>query len=154
MIYLNQTLLTKLITFVDTSDEECCGFFFGYEADQRRTITDIMRVNNTSRNDKQRSFEIAPKDYLRAENFADRYNLQLLGVYHSHPNYPAIPSDYDRVAAQPNFSYIILSVMNKHFEAIRSWNLNSNLQFQEEPVVITYINQQLHGYRNHSNTAT
>lgn len=153
MIYLNQTLLSKLITFVEASDEECCGFFFGHEADQHRTITNIMRVNNASRNDKQRSFEIASKDYLSAENFADHCNLQLLGVYHSHPNYPAIPSDYDRVAAQPNFSYIILSVMNKNFEAIRSWNLNSNLQFQEESVFITYINQQLHGHRNHSNTA-
>ena len=153
MLYLNQTLLTNLVSAAEVSDEEHCGFFFGHEADQDRIITDIMHVDNAAMDNRQHTFAIAPKDYLRAENFAERQNLQLLGVYHTHPNCPAIPSEYDRIAAQPYFSYLILSVMNKKFAAIRSWNLNSNFQFQEESVFISYINKQLHGYRNHSNTA-
>jgi len=138
MLFLHQNILTKLIAIVEPHAEECCGFFFGHEAGDHRTITDIMWVNNESRDDRQKTFEISSKDYLDAEDFAERRHLQLLGVYHSHPNHPPIPSEYDRIAAQPYFSYIILSVMNKKFESIRSWNLNSNFQFEEESLSRTY----------------
>jgi proteasome lid subunit RPN8/RPN11 len=137
MISLDQNLLENLVAAVEPSADECCGFFFGHEEGGHRVITNIMGVENSAR-DKVRSFEIASKDYLKAENLAGQYNLQLLGVYHSHPNHPAIPSEYDRVAAMPYFSYIILSVINKKFDAIRSWNLNSNFQFEEESLSITY----------------
>jgi len=137
MISLNQNLLKKLVADVEPSTDECCGFFFGPDKGEHRVITKIMSVENSAP-DKFRNFAIAPKDYLNAENFADQYNLQFLGVYHSHPNYPAIPSEYDRLAAWPYFSYIILSIINKKFDAIRSWNLNSNFQFEEESLSITY----------------
>lgn len=137
MISLDQNLLENLVAEVEPSTDECCGFFFGHEEGGDRVITKIMCVENSAR-EKFRNFEIASKDYLNAENIAAKYNLQLLGVYHSHPNHPAIPSEHDRIAAMPYFSYIILSVMNKKFEAIRSWNLNSNFQFEEESLSITY----------------
>jgi proteasome lid subunit RPN8/RPN11 len=153
MLFLNQILLAKLKGAVEHDTQECCGFVFGYEAGLHRTITDIMRVDNTSFGDKRRSFAISSKAYRDAENFAECNNLQLLGIYHSHPNCPAIPSEYDRMAALPYFSYLILSIMNNKFHAIRSWNLNSNFQFEEESLAITHINTQLHGYRNYPNTA-
>jgi proteasome lid subunit RPN8/RPN11 len=137
MISLDQNVLENLVAAVEHSTDECCGFFFGHEEKGNRVITTIMGVENSAR-EKFRNFEIASKDYLNAENFADQYNLHLLGVYHSHPNCPAIPSEYDRIAAMPYFSYIILSVINKKFDAIRSWNLNGNFQFEEESLSITY----------------
>jgi len=137
MISLDQTLLENLVTAVEPSTDECCGFFFGHEEGEHRVITKIMCVENSAR-EKFRNFEIASKDYLNAENLAAQYNLQLLGVYHSHPNCPAIPSEYDRISAMPYFSYVILSVINKKFDSIRSWNLNSNFQFEEESLSITY----------------
>lgn len=115
--------------------DECCGFFFGAEdAKGNRTITHVLVVNNAKEGDKRRRFEISPKDYLRAEQFADENNLQLLGVYHSHPNHPAIPSETDRLSAQPYFSYIIISVYNKEVKDIRSWRLNRCFQFDEEQI--------------------
>lgn len=153
MLLFNQNLLNKLISVVEDHSEECCGFIFGHEDGKYRTFTHFMKVDNVSRTDKRQSFEIASKDYLLAENFAEYNNIKLLGVYHSHPNHPAIPSEYDRIAAQPYFSYIILSVMNKKFDVIRAWNLNEKVQFFEEvPLSIIYFNQE-NGYRNHSNTA-
>jgi proteasome lid subunit RPN8/RPN11 len=137
MISLDQNVLENLVAAVELSTDECCGFFFGHEEGGHRVITKIMCVENSAR-EKFRNFEIASKDYLKAENLASHCNLQLLGVYHSHPNCPPIPSEYDRIAAMPYFSYIILSVINKKFDAIRSWNLNGNFQFEEESLSITY----------------
>jgi proteasome lid subunit RPN8/RPN11 len=117
---------------VKTFPDECCGFLFGIEKRDERLITDILIVNNVKEGDKKRRFEISPKDYMKAEQYAEKNNLQLLGVFHSHPNHPAVPSEHDRAAAQPWFSYIIISVINKNVDTIRSWRLNENNQFEEE----------------------
>jgi proteasome lid subunit RPN8/RPN11 len=115
--------------------DECCGFFYGTEdARGNRIVTHVLVVNNAKEGDKRRRFEISPKDYLRAEQFADENNLQFLGVYHSHPNHPAIPSETDRLSAQPYFSYIIISVYNKEVTDIRSWRLDASFPFDEEPM--------------------
>ena len=73
-------------------------------------ISKILEVNNAKAGDKKRRFEISGKDYMQAEKFALDNDVLLLGIYHSHPNHPAIPSEHDRVAALPYFSYVILSV--------------------------------------------
>ena len=121
--------------------DECCGFFFGNEIGEERIITNILTVDNSKEGDKRRRFEIAPKDYLDAERFADENELQLLGVYHSHPNHPAVPSEHDRIAAQPYFSYIIISVKENEIADIRSWQLNENFMFEEESIENQSINQ-------------
>ena len=114
--------------------DECCGFFFGKELAEERIVTSVLVVNNAKEGDKRRRFEISPKDYLNAERFADERALHLLGVYHSHPNHPAIPSEHDRVAAQPYFSYLIISVNENEVAGLRSWRLNDNFQFTEEAI--------------------
>jgi proteasome lid subunit RPN8/RPN11 len=114
--------------------DECCGFFFGREDGNDRLLTDIIIVDNAKDGDKRRRFEISPLDYIKAEQFADGQHLQLLGVYHSHPNHPAAPSEQDRLAAQPYFSYIIISVTENQFQDIRSWRLNDERNFVEEKI--------------------
>jgi proteasome lid subunit RPN8/RPN11 len=113
--------------------DECCGFLYGRETGSGdRLITEAVAVDNSKAGDKRRRFEISPKDYLKGEQYAIEKDLLLLGIYHSHPNHPAIPSEHDRVAAQPYFSYIIISVMNGEVDHIRSWRLNAAEQFEEE----------------------
>jgi proteasome lid subunit RPN8/RPN11 len=114
--------------------DECCGFLFGKEEGDDRILTDILVVNNSKEGDKRRRFEIAPKDYLKAERYADKTGQTLLAVYHSHPNHPAIPSEHDRVAAQPFFSYLIVSVQDGKIDHARSWRLNDDQQFEEETI--------------------
>jgi proteasome lid subunit RPN8/RPN11 len=122
--------------------DECCGFLFGSESgDGNRTISKIREVNNAKPGDKKRRFEITGRDYMQAEQFALENDLLLLGIYHSHPNHPAIPSEHDRVAAQPYFSYIILSVMQGRIDHIRSWRLNEDAQFEEEKFLSAHLNQ-------------
>jgi proteasome lid subunit RPN8/RPN11 len=118
---------------VDAFPDECCGFVFGHEdSNGRRIISEARVVKNVKEGDKRRRFEIAPQDYLDAEKYAEEQQLELLGVYHSHPNHPAVPSEHDRAAAQPFFSYLIISVNGKIPGPIRSWRLNDDWQFEEE----------------------
>jgi proteasome lid subunit RPN8/RPN11 len=121
---------------VNTYPDECCGFFYGEEDKAgNRIVTEILVVNNSKEGDKRRRFEISPKDYLKGEQFAFERDIQLLGVYHSHPNHPAIPSEQDRIAAQPYFSYIIISIMSDNVTQLRSWRLNDSFQFAEEKII-------------------
>ena len=113
--------------------DECCGFMFGHEdAAGNRTVTQALAINNSAVENRKRRFVISPKDYLKGEQYATANDVQLLGIYHSHPNHPAIPSEHDRVAAQPFFSYVIISVQNGNVDHTRSWVLNDNFQFDEE----------------------
>jgi proteasome lid subunit RPN8/RPN11 len=145
MIVVEQTPFTQMKAHAGSIfPDECCGFLFGSEfPDGTRTITKIREVDNAKPGDKKRRFEITGKDYIHAELFASENGLLLLGVYHSHPNHPAIPSEHDRVAAQPYFSYVIISVMQGRIDHIRSWRLNDNSQFDEENFSPVHINQSI-----------
>jgi proteasome lid subunit RPN8/RPN11 len=113
--------------------DECCGFLLGVEhPDGTRVIHKLKEVKNAKPGDKKRRFEITAKDYLLAEGLAAETGMTLLGIYHSHPNHPAIPSEHDRVAAQPYFSYVIVSVMAGKTDEILSWRLNESEEFEEE----------------------
>jgi proteasome lid subunit RPN8/RPN11 len=123
---------------INAFPDECCGFMFGQErADGNRVVTKALPIDNSASENRKRRFAIAPKDYMKGEQFAADNDLQLLGIYHSHPDHPAIPSEHDRVAAQPWFSYVIISVSKDGVKNARSWVLNDSFQFDEE----TYSNQ-------------
>lgn len=124
---------------INAYPDECCGFLFGTEENEERVISDILVVNNSKEGDKKRSFEISPKDYLKAERYAEQNNFLLLGVYHSHPDHPAIPSEHDRISAQPYFSYVIVSVLKGTETKVSSWGLNDECQFEEEKLSIQVL---------------
>lgn len=114
---------------------ECCGFLFGKDG-AARTVTAARRAKNLKAGDRRDRFEIAPPEYREAEAYADEQALELLGIYHSHPDHPAVPSEHDRKAALPFFSYIILSVSTGKTSDIRSWRLNEERTFDEEALKI------------------
>jgi len=127
-----------------TFPDECCGFLYGTEQqDGSRLVTKILEVSNSKAGDKKRRFEISGKDYMLAEKFALEEDFLLLGIYHSHPKHPAIPSEHDRIAALPWFSYVILSVNPQHIDHIRSWQLNESSQFEEESFSPEHLNQSI-----------
>lgn len=136
MIIIDQAIKTLLAAdAVKVFPDECCGFLFGMENDpQNRAIEEIMVVDNAKPGDKTRRFEISPMDYIHAERHALNRQLLLLGIYHSHPKHPAIPSEQDRIAAQPHFSYVIISILNPETINFRSWRLNDQEQFDEEMI--------------------
>ncbi|GAB4409433.1 MAG: M67 family metallopeptidase [Bacteroidia bacterium] len=114
--------------------DECCGFFFGLDGDTRQ-VREVLVVPNSQEGDQRRRFEIAPRDYMRAERYAIEQGLDLLGIYHSHPDHPAIPSVHDLKQALPHFSYLILSIREGRYDHARSWRLDGQGLFAEEAVV-------------------
>lgn len=115
---------------------ECCGFFFGHENGERNVELAIP-ARNSKVGDQRRRFKISPLDYMWAEQYADEKELQLLGIYHSHPLHPAIPSEHDRIQAMPWFSYVILSTDGKFVEAVNSFQLNEKRVFEQEDLLDT-----------------
>ncbi len=114
--------------------EEGAGFLLGVEG----RVADILALPNareaTARNNR---YLITPEDYLRAEVTAEQRGLSLIGVFHSHPDHPNCPSEFDRDWAQPFFSYVITSVQSGKAEQSRSWRLaEDRSQFVEEEIQI------------------
>ncbi len=121
---------------IETFPNECCGFLYGTDENQR-TIHEAQRVTNSKTGDQRRRFEISPLDYIKAEQYALANDIQLLGIYHSHPNHPAIASEHDLAKAMPFFSYVIVSVTENSVKETKSWKLAENeFVFQEELVLI------------------
>ena len=114
--------------------EEGAGFLLGNEG----RVLDLLPLPN-AREDAARHnrYLITPQDYLQAEMTAENRGLSLLGVFHSHPDHPNRPSEFDREWAQPFFSYIITSVQSGKAVESRSWRLaEDRAQFIEEEIQI------------------
>jgi proteasome lid subunit RPN8/RPN11 len=115
---------------------ECCGFFYGQEQEgEIRRVQIVQPVKNAKEGDQSRRFQIDPNDYRKAEKYAIDHDLDLLGVYHSHPDHPAEPSERERKGAKPWFSYVFVSVQNGKATDSRSWRLNDERQFDEETIL-------------------
>lgn len=118
-----------------TYPHECCGFLLGRETDLFRIIFIARETRNKALSDQKRRFEISATDYMNAERYADENKMSLLGIYHSHPDHPAIPSEFDLKQALPFFSYLIISVRKGNITNMLSWRLNERSKFAEEEVL-------------------
>lgn len=114
---------------------ECCGFLLGNESNGVRTILSAVSCRNVSEAPK-RAFLISAKEYMQAEQTALEKGMQLLGIYHSHPDCEASPSSTDAKFALPFFSYLICAAGNNEVWDIRSWKLSDSMIFEEEQVII------------------
>lgn len=118
---------------------EVCGILLGKDEERRRVIRSVMPIENSFEQDEQyHRFLITPADMFRAERLARHDKLDVLGVYHSHPNAPARPSEYDRDhAAWTAWSYIIASIQDGKVADIKAWKLREDRSaFDEEDVSI------------------
>jgi proteasome lid subunit RPN8/RPN11 len=115
----------------DAFPHECCGALLGRDG----VVREAYALPNTTEEGPRRRFLVRPDDYRAAEKRAGEAGLELLGFYHSHPDHPARPSQYDLDHAWPSFSYVIVSVMSGADQALTSWQLNADRSaFDEEPV--------------------
>jgi len=115
--------------------EECCGALFGAKVDGEVRIRRTERVPNRRTEERQRRFSIDPRDYGRLERLAEESGLGLVGVYHSHPDHPAAPSEYDREHAFPFFHYLIVAVEAGRPREMTCWILSEDRgTFEREPL--------------------
>jgi proteasome lid subunit RPN8/RPN11 len=106
----------------DTFPYECCGALI----DVGGVIVEAFRLANTTSSGAARRFRIGPGDYRSAEARATERQGRLAGFYHSHPNEPARPSQYDLDHAWPNLTYVIISVNAGVPGDITSWHLRDD----------------------------
>jgi proteasome lid subunit RPN8/RPN11 len=129
-VILPKAIAGSLARFArDAYPHECCGALLGTGS----TVVEALPIPNTSDEPKERRFKIRPEDYLHVERHAARQNLEVLGIYHSHPNHPARPSAYDLEHAWPNLTYVILSIDAQHVRDLTAWLLNED-RSRFEPV--------------------
>ncbi|MGC1617969.1 MAG: M67 family metallopeptidase [Candidatus Acidiferrum sp.] len=135
---------------VETYPHECCGALLGRDAEALRDETDaeekieaprevlgLFPLANRNGDSPRNRFMVTAEDVRTAELAAHKQGLEIIGWYHSHPDHPARPSEYDRVHAWPWYSYIIVSVNHGAAEDMTSWRLNDDRQeFSSEGIEI------------------
>ena len=110
-----------------TYPNEGGGFLMGDIASDAVTVRDIIQVQNVFAVEEQHHrYAMTPQDWMRLEDQADERGLALIGYYHSHPDSPAVPSEYDREHALPNFIYVITSVTMGRAADMRAWRLQAD----------------------------
>jgi proteasome lid subunit RPN8/RPN11 len=109
----------------DAYPNECCGILFGHDTSDERVVERIEAVANAfDPAERYHRFSISPKQLMDAEKRAAAEGRLVLGFYHSHPDAPARPSEYDRAHAWPFYSYVIVSVANGQVVDMTSWVLD------------------------------
>ena len=114
---------------------ECCGAILGIDGDAGREVRSLFPLINRRDDSPRNRFSITPEDFRAAERAAAKRGLDLLGWYHSHPDHPARPSEFDREHAWPWYSYMIVSVDAGTPKDLTSWRLDDDRSaFQPEVV--------------------
>ena len=116
----------------ETYPHECCGALVGTTADAESIVADVVPLPNTTEEGPRRRFLVRASDYRLAERRAAEIGGELLGFYHSHPDHPARPSQYDLDHAWPTFAYIIVAVANGKATDMTVWFLKDDRSSFEE----------------------
>ena len=120
---------------VETYPHECCGAILGRDVDGRREVLGLLALANRRDDSPRNRFEVTPGDVQLAEKTAAEKKLELIGWYHSHPDAPARPSEFDREHAWPWYSYIIVSVQSGMPREMNSWRLQDDRAAYDPEVI-------------------
>jgi len=153
IINLNPAQIQVMETHAEsTYPDECCGLLIGHIKGEVKTVIEVFPtenawdeqaaeafqgVNGSPRQSgtKRNQFSIAPEVMLKVQKLSRDRELDIIGIYHSHPDHPAIPSEFDRAIAWQRYSYIIISVQQGIASDLRSWTLDHHHQFQPEAIL-------------------
>lgn len=112
---------------------EVCGVFLGRQEDKEVVVTELVEIDNLNQDRRQDRYLMDPQGFLRADQRARREGLDIVGIWHTHPDHPAIPSVTDAAAAWEGYAYAIVSVNDGESEILRSWTFRPPV-FIEQPV--------------------
>lgn len=151
---LSQQQFQAMITHAEqTYPHECCGLMMGkINKNGDKQLVEIIPTQNAWNAETSQNFEvietlqktvmttehyftISPQEMLKAQKEGRDRNLVIIGIYHSHPDHPAIPSEFDRVYAWSDYSYVIISVEKGKATDLQNWSLDDEHQFQPEELI-------------------
>jgi proteasome lid subunit RPN8/RPN11 len=139
----------------ETYPHECCGALLGRDSEAiavgayeepasaipkaGREVLGLYPLVNRRDDSPRNRFSLTAEDVLEADRAAQKQGLEVIGWYHSHPDHPARPSQYDRDHAWPWYSYIIVSVHGGAPQEMTSWRLNDDrAEFSPEGIEIRH----------------
>jgi proteasome lid subunit RPN8/RPN11 len=133
-VYLPAPVRAQLESWVEAGyPYETCGVLVGIQGKAQSYITRAVQTRNINSERAHDRYELSPDDFLAADAAAKADGLEIVGIWHSHPDHPARPSETDRVQAWHGWSYLIVSVLQGCAAELRSWRL-VNEAFEEESV--------------------
>jgi len=120
---------------------ECCGFLLGVREGETNVLNDAFPAENERQESQETRYLITPQQYKRADDYARKRGLGIIGYYHSHPDHPAAPSGYDLDhSCWPGESYIIVAVEKGKSAALNSFTKPDYTSFEQEEILIEEAN--------------
>lgn len=116
--------------------EEGAGLMLGAAGEDGRRVESLLFLDNAREDGARHNrYLITAEDMLRGEAEAENQGLSIIGIFHSHPDHPNQPSEFDREYAIPWYSYLITSIHGGKAAGSRSWRLEDSREgFREEQI--------------------
>jgi len=111
--------------------KEACGILLNHP-EEARHIKKVYPTKNISSEDQATRYLVDPNEFIDADKWAEEEGLDICGFYHSHPDHPSAPSEYDRKMAWEGYLYLILSIKGGKFQDARAWIYDSKKEQFEE----------------------
>jgi proteasome lid subunit RPN8/RPN11 len=105
--------------------KEACGILLSHSENPNHII-EVYPTKNVSLEDQSSRYLVDPLEFLEVDKWADEQSLDIRGFYHSHPDHPSAPSEYDRKMAVESYIYLILSIRGGKFHNARAWIYDSD----------------------------
>lgn len=136
MLRIDETVAEEIrVAGAGSYPHECCGALLGREEGAEREVLSVLPLANGRDDSPRNRFVVSADNVRRAEDEARTRGLEVLGWYHSHPDHPARPSEFDREHAWPWYSYMIVSVKRGQAAEMTSWRLaDDRSRFWQEAV--------------------
>ncbi len=121
----------------ETYPEECCGFLIGLPTEPDR-VRSVRRARNVAEANRERRYVVDPLQQLAVERELSSTHDVILGFYHSHPDHPAEPSEFDRTHGVPWYTlYLIVSIAARQPKDLRAWRFDGEtFAFTPEPTTV------------------
>ena len=120
----------------ETYPNECCGALLGVAEDGQKRVRLAVPLDNVSQGSHRSRYELRPEDLLTADRKARQEGMDLLGIYHSHPDCDAYFSETDLKNSCPWYSFVVLSIRGAEFHHANSWLPNAEQTAAEREELI------------------
>ena len=136
MIIINQKEIETIKGFVKNAyPDECCGLLVGKVTGEEKEVVEVHALTNLNTERSKDRYEVDPAEYMKVDRDVAARKLDIVGIYHSHPDHPSKPSEFDAGRAWEGYSYLIIAIANgKEFE-MKSWIFHDSTKtFEEEEI--------------------
>lgn len=104
-----------------TYPNECCGAMLGHTQTTKKLVTEAIPLENAYSGERTARYELRPTDLQKAEGEARARGLDLIGIFHSHPDCDAYFSETDLKNSCPWYSFVVLSIQRGTFDHANSF---------------------------------